>query len=109
MAYYLSREAFLKSVFFAFAHELLMEMNNWQLKSPWYLGKKKKKKAFNIKFKICLHFFLKRRAFLSTVKILILVQSSSTTFVIWDSSALKKRMIEKPTILHDLIFVFIIF
>lgn len=42
-AHYLGRKAFLKSVFFVFACELLMEMNSWQIKSPWSLGQKKKK------------------------------------------------------------------
>jgi len=48
MTYYLGREAFLKSAFFAFAHELLMEMNSWQIKSPWYLGKKRKKGCLRV-------------------------------------------------------------
>lgn len=74
IAHYLGRKTLLKSVFFVFAHELLMKMNGWQIKSPWYLGVKKN--AFNYKFKICLHVFRKGVASLYRC-IPTLVQSSS--------------------------------
>lgn len=110
MAYYLGREAFLKSVFFAFAHELLMEMNSWQIKSPCYLeggGGGGKKRCLQLQVKICLHFF---KEWLFSLLLYTNLGSVPINYICpLGLICIEKRMTEKPTILDDLVALYFYF